>query len=268
VARIFPVCPSEFEVKTVLHRPKPTPQGRLSEIMASVMMKETFKALRSASSTLGRQSLMSWCPSSPAAISRMAFHACPPASSLASAVSEELKYESEASAAQDDGESALKSAPAGWEIQYKSGEASVKLTKSTGSEKVVIHVSTLSQEEPYDENPEEPAFPVSFTVDSVKGEIALRFDCVYVENDEADPSIREVSLVPSDEKKEELLDFNTYDGPRYSELDEKLQTEFAKYLKERGVDADMGQYLCRLVYDKEQECYVDWLKRLKQFTSS
>lgn len=244
-------------------------RGRHSEIMASFALKETFKALGSVSSSLGRQALVSWYPplAGRAASACMSFHTSAPTSSLASVVSDELTYEKESSDQQEDGDSALKNPPDGWDIQAKPGEAAVKLTKSMGSEKVVVHISTLSQEEPYDENPEEPAFPVTFTVDSVKGEVALRFDCMYVENDEQDPSIREVSLVPSDEKKEQLLDFNTYDGPRFSELDEKLQNEFANYLKERGINADMGQYLCRLVYDKEQECYVDWLKRLKEFTS-
>lgn len=53
----------------------------------------------------------------------------------------------------------------------------------------------------------------------------------------------------------------------FAELDEALTREFRAYLLERGVDADLGEYLRHLVHDKEQREYADWLKRAHDFVA-
>lgn len=54
----------------------------------------------------------------------------------------------------------------------------------------------------------------------------------------------------------------------YGELDPGLHTEFDKYLQQRGITADLIEYLKALVDDKEQREYTAWLKRVKEFVSS
>lgn len=53
----------------------------------------------------------------------------------------------------------------------------------------------------------------------------------------------------------------------YPELDERLQQEFPAYLEERGIDADMGNYLLALVNDKEEREYRSWLGNVHKFLS-
>lgn len=248
--------------------------------MSARIVTESLKAIRMLGSTACRQQFSAWCPSAAAAAAVPAvyrqFHSCTHASALAKILSDELAFERGEMDKQAATDSALQNAPKGWKLDHKATETTMTLSKMMGDEEVIIRISTLSQGDPYDDpsNPdgnddEQPAYPIPFTVDSVKGNTALRFDCEYLENDENDPSITDVQLVPNVDQENVLkeLEPNTYGGPRYQELDEKLQDEFAAYIKERGVDADLGQYLCRLVYDKEQEDYVDWLERLKRFTT-
>ena len=54
----------------------------------------------------------------------------------------------------------------------------------------------------------------------------------------------------------------------YSELDEKMQKAFTDYLEERGVDAELGEYLLQAADSKEQKEYLRWLKGIKGFLGS
>jgi Mitochondrial glycoprotein len=251
--------------------------------MAARVVKESLRAVQ----MLGRvgcrqQQFGAWCPSTAPATSFIVpyvnrpFQSSTNASALAKILTEELNFEKGEMDKQGPDSSALHNAPPGWRLDYKTTETTMTLSKMMGNEQVIIRVNTLSQgDDPY-ENPnpddnseDQPSFPIPFTVDSVKGNTALRFECEYIEDDQADPSITDVMLVPNVEQETTLkeLEPNMYGGPRYHELDGKLQEEFAQYIADRGIDADMGQYLCRLVYDKEQEDYVNWLERLKNFTA-
>ena len=58
------------------------------------------------------------------------------------------------------------------------------------------------------------------------------------------------------------LDDSLYTGPLFDELDDELQRQFTLYLEERGVNADLGAYLLRLVHDKEQREYMHWLEKV------
>ncbi len=46
------------------------------------------------------------------------------------------------------------------------------------------------------------------------------------------------------------------------------QGQFAKYLEERGITAELGEYLRFLIYDKEQREYQNWLSEVETFVSS
>jgi hypothetical protein len=252
--------------------------------MAARVVKESLRAMQMFGSVACRQPQISaWCASTAPAASVLVpsanrlLHSSAHSSALAKVVTDELKYEKDEMEEQGaEVDSALKNPPSGWKLDYKKSQTAMMLSKMLDKENIIIRVNTLSSGEPsYDEsNPdgeedESMSVPTMFTVDCVKDNTALRFDCEYIENDDADPSIIDVSLVPNVDQEATLkeLEPNTYAGPRYHELDEKLQNEFSKYILDRGIDADMGQYLCRLIYDKEQEDYVNWLERLKIFTS-
>lgn len=192
------------------------------------------------------------------------FRTATPSNSLANLIAEELKFESENSVS----ESALQEVPAGWSLLTKPSETLMKLSKKMGEEEIVVSVSTVDQEDGMtDDGGEdgeggEPSYPVSFSVDVVKDGQVLQFSCMYVENDEADPSVQDVAFFL---KRDEDDLGKMYEGPRFAELDEKLQAAFNEFVVARGVDANLGQYICRLIYDKEQEDYVAWLGKVKAF---
>ena len=54
----------------------------------------------------------------------------------------------------------------------------------------------------------------------------------------------------------------------FGQLDPGLQTEFDKYLQQRGITADLIEYLKALVDDKEQREYTAWLQRVRKFVAA
>ena len=51
----------------------------------------------------------------------------------------------------------------------------------------------------------------------------------------------------------------------FSELDDKLQQAFMDYLSERGVTAELGQFIIEYSDDKEQREYMNWLEGVHSF---
>lgn len=54
----------------------------------------------------------------------------------------------------------------------------------------------------------------------------------------------------------------------FEELDDKLQSQFLEYLKERSIDASLGEYLMVVADTKEQSEYVKWLDEVKNFVEA
>lgn len=228
---------------------------RASTVLYKACINGGATGFASASSTV-----LGSCGSAPATGLRC-FRAARPSFSLANIITKELEHEAE----QDVSENALQSVPEGWSLHSQPSETLMKLKKKMGSEEIVVSVSTVDQEDGLDDSEEaEAAYPVTFSVDVVKDGKVMQFQCYYVENDAADPYVQDVAFfLSSDEENIGKM----YEGPRFAELDEKLQQAFKDFVAARGIDAHLGQYICRLVYDKEQEDYVAWLRNVKAFLS-
>jgi len=54
-----------------------------------------------------------------------------------------------------------------------------------------------------------------------------------------------------------------YNGPVFSELEEDLQESFQEYLEARSVGPMFGTWITKFAYYKEQQCYGDWLQKLR-----
>jgi Mitochondrial glycoprotein len=198
------------------------------------------------------------------------YHSSAASLSMADAVQRELEHEKEQVA---DGESALNAPHAGWTISTDAGSTIMKLSKQAGGELVEVIVNTVEQEDDAfmggeeEEDQNEPEYSITFRVDCTKGDQTLRYTCSYVENDQAPPGIEHVAVVPKGGiSVEEQM--SKYEGPAFMELDEGLQGAFAEHIAGHGVDADLGQYLCRLVYDKEQADYVSWLEKVQKWNKA
>ena len=143
------------------------------------------------------------------------------------------------------------------------------LTRQFGRNETVhvdVNVNDQPEEEPFetDDGAIDVDVGILFTVQVSKGDDSLVFEC---KSDGTYVSITHVSFEPAAGEIDED-DSASYTGPVYEELDEDLQAQFTSYLEERGINADFGSYLLRLVHDKEQREYMYWLERTAKFIQS
>lgn len=76
-----------------------------------------------------------------------------------------------------------------------------------------------------------------------------------------------------DREEEEMMDLEDkkdprYTGPVFDELDDTLQQAFIDYLEERGVTAELGEFLRLYALDKMAVEYQGWLGKVRDFVSS
>ena len=187
-------------------------------------------------------------------------------SSLSELLKKELSYE-ESSSQESAGENALQNVPQGWSLSAADNDTTLVLSKQQGGQDIDVKVSVLGQEEANEEGEEAedsgPEYALNFQLNCIKGSETLRFSLLYVENDTEGPEIEHVSILPQGIKDEEEADF--YTGPSFAELEEQVQEQFGEFVAKCGVDAELCQYLCRLVYDKEQQLYTEWLRKAEKF---
>jgi complement component 1 Q subcomponent-binding protein len=107
---------------------------------------------------------------------------------------------------------------------------------------------------------EGPEFGINFEVCITKGDDKLLFDCISSQR----MKIENVQFFPVGVK---VNDENVYGGPRFDELEEKVQDSFYGYLSERGVDSDINYYILSKSALKEQQEYTYWLNQIVSFTS-
>lgn len=110
-----------------------------------------------------------------------------------------------------------------------------------------------------DEDAAPPVY-ISFEVIVTKGNNKMLFDCLAGEAVE----IENVRFFPNNK---DTSDITVYGGPRFEELDEKVQEEFYAYLEDRKIDDDMSFFILSYAREKEQSEYVHWLKNVIDFTS-
>lgn len=212
-----------------------------------------------------------------AAYKRTSTRQSPVTTGLTTVLKDELKIEKERYRTP---EAVLEGPPGGYELEDRPNCTVLLLTRSFGSEEIVVEVDIDSQAEgggdddddaaEQDEDDEEldSLPPVTFSVNINKGDRIMAFSC---ETDGSEVLINHVSLsdAPEPEEEEEenddLVDFAPYTGPVFSELDDTLQQAFADYLEERGITADFGTYLMELVHDKLEVEYMNWLQRAREF---
>lgn len=77
------------------------------------------------------------------------------------------------------------------------------------------------------------------------------------------PNIKEfINKVKSDG---EFVDKFSYQGPKFSELDEALQVEFENYLGDVGINAELSDFILGYSDVKEEAEYRNWLKSVNSF---
>lgn len=56
---------------------------------------------------------------------------------------------------------------------------------------------------------------------------------------------------------------DSYTGPEFRTLDEKLQQEMLDLLTELGINDDLGSLIEVLSVDKDQKLYIHWMEKVK-----
>lgn len=65
--------------------------------------------------------------------------------------------------------------------------------------------------------------------------------------------------------KNEFIDKFRYQGPRFSDLDESVQTGFETYLQSKGIDDELAEFIISFSEFKEEKEYRNWLGDLTKF---
>lgn len=63
-------------------------------------------------------------------------------------------------------------------------------------------------------------------------------------------------------KANEQLPLDLYNGPKFADLDESIQTELENFLGEKGIDAEFFEFVADFAENQEELEYRNWLKKL------
>ena len=58
---------------------------------------------------------------------------------------------------------------------------------------------------------------------------------------------------------------DTYTGPAFNSLDERLQSEFTDYFTSLGINEELMSFMNVMSVDKDQRLYSQWLKNVHTF---
>ncbi|GLI63410.1 hypothetical protein VaNZ11_006376 [Volvox africanus] len=182
-------------------------------------------------------------------------------SSLSSLLREEVDYEKKNYVRPDQ---VSGGPPAPFKLTESPGDTLLSLSRTYKNEEISIDLHVNNQPSPPYEGEEgvdeEGITTVAFNVSVLKDGKMLVFEC---ESDGSSVNINHVSLEP----KEGLTSESMYSGPVFDELDDSLQRNFSTFLEERGITAELGEYLRFLIYDKEQREYQTWLSEVEKFVT-
>ncbi|CAN6835881.1 unnamed protein product [Brassica oleracea var. botrytis] len=155
----------------------------------------------------------------------------------------------------------------GFELDWDSpGNRDVVLRRRFDSGEEVV-VSALLQQEPIDDDADDIAFPrgamakVCISKPSLRS--VLQFDCRVLETGRgsSDFEIERAFYIRS------LCGSSPNGGEFFSTLDPRLQDALKQYLTSKGISEGLTNYILCHLNKKEQEQYVNWLRKLESTVS-
>lgn len=157
-----------------------------------------------------------------------------------------------------------------FEIVDNPGDQAVVLKRELAGENIQVTVlMNLDVEGDFKENDEdgseddnnESSFQptISLVVSIEKGEGPFLEFCCNLRDD----GLQIESMVMK--KRDAVDDQGAYQGPEFSDLDEKLQKAFHKYLEVRGIKGSLFGFLHEYMINKDEKEYLVWLKNMKEF---
>ncbi|KAJ7064670.1 mitochondrial glycoprotein [Mycena amicta] len=216
------------------------------------------------------------------------FEATPASKRLLQKLNDELNYE--INNAQETGASGKPDFLAAfeqqgiWEIKDVPGNDEVFLTRKFGDEiiRVMFSIADLqSFEEDEIDDPElndqgeakdppiELRVSVSITKPSSPAALSVDMYCAEGTLQPATTTFFKSSKIGTELTMESDFARRTlYSGPLFETLDVTLQENFQAFLKERGVDQSLAEFIPAYAQHKEQEEYVEWLENVSKFVES
>ncbi|KXN84057.1 Mitochondrial acidic protein mam33 [Leucoagaricus sp. SymC.cos] len=200
---------------------------------------------------------------------------------LSQKLQEELSYEKETGGASEEVPQFVKDFKAHdtWLIEDTFGQDEVTLSRKFGNEnlRLIFSITDLqpAEEEYAAEEGEEgesegAVYPIraSLSITKNNGSGALNVDMIVQEgifvidsiSFYEDAKVGTELTAEADWKRRGL-----YIGPQFDTLDVAVQDEFEAFLRERGIDDTLAQFIPQFAEHKEQKEYVKWLGKVKSF---
>ncbi|KAJ3045246.1 Mitochondrial acidic protein mam33 [Rhizophlyctis rosea] len=167
-----------------------------------------------------------------------------------------------------------------WKIEDKAGEKEVALKRTFGNESITVLFSTdaLTESDPLEQEEDEEdersvPIPVSIIIEKKGNSDVGALEIAATAQDESffieSVSFSNTASLLNDQTAEgDWTRRGKYGGPVFHDLDEGLQDTFHEYLRERGFDEQLAEFLPQYVELKEQKEYTAWLGNVEKFVKS
>ncbi|ORY41055.1 mitochondrial glyco protein [Rhizoclosmatium globosum] len=165
-----------------------------------------------------------------------------------------------------------------FKIEDKVGEKEVTLVRNFGNEKISVIFSTdaIADKAEFDdtESDQDEQFAVNVTIviekkaatDNGALEIlaTVQDNAFFVDSVRFNPSS---TIMTAQNAEADWQRNGSYGGPVFQDLDEGLQDQFHDFLRERGFDEALAEFVPQYIDFKEQNEYTEWLKRVGEWVA-
>ncbi|KAJ3201679.1 Mitochondrial acidic protein mam33 [Entophlyctis luteolus] len=168
-----------------------------------------------------------------------------------------------------------------FKIEDKVGDKEVTLVRNFGNEKISAIFSTdaVADKSEFDEtendSENEQIFSVNATIviekragstdnGALELNTTIQDGAFYIDSVRFN---RSSSLMVDQSAEADWQRSGRYGGPVFQDLDENLQNLFHDFLKERGFDENLAEFIPQYIDYKEQNEYMEWLKNVATWVS-
>lgn len=151
--------------------------------------------------------------------------------------------------------------PAGWTVERAPGNATFSLQRKFQDEDILIrYTPTENTDVNYHEltafiTRNGKALVIEVSVE--EGELVLNGISFF-----QDEGLAKSVSAESDVSRAKL-----YPGPKLSELDDTIMDHFIRYLEERGINSELGEFVSLYSFWAEQQEFEGWLESIHDFVS-
>eukprot|EP01060_Flectonema_neradi_P034099 TRINITY_DN5889_c2_g1_i1.p1 TRINITY_DN5889_c2_g1~~TRINITY_DN5889_c2_g1_i1.p1 ORF type:complete len:205 (+),score=58.52 TRINITY_DN5889_c2_g1_i1:68-682(+) len=149
--------------------------------------------------------------------------------------------------------------PAGWEVQYKTGDGYFRMTSKTGEAEVLIDVEFKEKKD------EELNFTAFVTKNGITADFSLFYSTSGGLSLEAMTTYNKKSSAIDLTPEAEVERCNRYEGPTIADLDNTpIPAEIMSILSAVGVHNALGEFIIKHAAVLEQSAYMNFLDELKE----